>query len=73
MWLRLPSSLRDDGSGRIAWGNQIRSYVFHPYKMVKDHRTNAETSNIQKVMDGDLDQFIEANLRLNSQQNLDKS
>lgn len=43
----------------IAWGSQIRSYVFHPYNMVKDHRTNVETSNIQQVMDGALDPFIE--------------
>ncbi len=43
----------------IAWGSQIRSYVFHPYNMVKDHRTNEETSNIQQVMDGNLDRFIE--------------
>jgi len=43
----------------IAWGSQIRSYVFHPYNMVKDHRTNVETSNIQQVMDGSLDMFIE--------------
>ncbi len=42
----------------IAWGNQIRSYVFHPYNMVKDHRTNVETGNIQAVMDGNLDTFI---------------
>lgn len=42
----------------IAWGSQIRSYVFHPYNMVKDHRTQVETSNIQQVMDGDLDAFI---------------
>ena len=45
---------------KIEWGSQIRSYVFHPYNMVKDHRTNAETSNIQAVMDGDLDMFIKA-------------
>lgn len=47
----------------IAWGNQIRSYVFHPYQLVKDHRTNIESGNIQKVMDGDLDIFIEAVLK----------
>jgi len=47
---------------RIEWGSQIRSYVFHPYNMVKDHRTNEETSNIQAVMDGELDAFIFAYL-----------
>lgn len=49
---------------QIAWGSQIRSYVFHPYTMVKDHRTNVEVGNIQSVMDGDLDQYMNAELRL---------
>ncbi|EOR23161.1 peptide chain release factor 2 [Niallia nealsonii AAU1] len=47
----------------IGWGSQIRSYVFHPYSMVKDHRTNTEVGNTQSVMDGDLDIFINAYLR----------
>ena len=49
----------------IAWGSQIRSYVFHPYTLVKDHRTSVETSNGQAVMDGELDSFIEAYLKAN--------
>ncbi len=49
--------------GSISWGNQIRSYVFQPYRMVKDLRTGVETSNVQAVMDGDLDPFVNAWLR----------
>ncbi len=47
----------------IEWGSQIRSYVFHPYNMVKDHRTSVETGNVQAVMDGNLDQFMEGFLK----------
>jgi peptide chain release factor 2 len=49
---------------KIEWGSQIRSYVFHPYKMIKDHRTDFEVNNIQPVMDGDLDGFIKAYLMM---------
>ena len=49
----------------IAWGSQIRSYVFCPYTMVKDHRTNYETGNVQAVMDGEINEFIESYLKMN--------
>jgi len=47
----------------ISWGNQIRSYIMHPYSLVKDHRTNIETGNIQAVMEGDIDEFIDSFLK----------
>ncbi len=49
----------------ISWGNQIRSYIFHPYNLVKDHRTGVHTGNINAVMDGDIDEFIDGYLRWN--------
>lgn len=59
-------SLLKSGDKKIEWGSQIRSYVLHPYNMVKDHRTNYETSNTGAVLDGKIDDFIVANLILNS-------
>ena len=53
----------------IAWGSQIRSYVFCPYTLVKDHRTNFETGNVQAVMDGDINDFMIAYLKQNITQN----
>ena len=61
--LRKRNELKDAANSKkkkIEWGSQIRSYVFHPYKMIKDHRTDFETGNIQPVMDGELDGFIKA-------------
>lgn len=55
-------SMKSDHSG-IEFGSQIRSYVLHPYSLVKDHRTNYETSNVNKVLDGQIDEFIESNLK----------
>jgi peptide chain release factor 2 len=63
--LRKRNELKDAANSKkkkIEWGSQIRSYVFHPYKMIKDHRTDFETANIQPVMDGELDGFIKAYL-----------
>ena len=56
------NSIKSDHSG-IDFGSQIRSYVLHPYSLIKDHRTGYETSNVNKVLDGNLDEFIESNLK----------
>lgn len=56
----------EDSKSSIEWGSQIRSYVFHPYNMVKDHRTDHETGDVQGVMDGDLDDFMKSFLMVNS-------
>ncbi len=65
MELQKRNALKDAANSKkkkIEWGSQIRSYVFHPYKMIKDHRTDFETGNVQPVMDGELDGFIKAYL-----------
>ena len=63
---REEQAVREGEKSEIGWGNQIRSYVFQPYQMVRDLRTGHETGNIQAVMDGELDPFIEAFLRQNA-------
>ncbi len=68
--LRRREALKDATNAskkKIEWGSQIRSYVFHPYKMIKDHRTDYEVGNVQPVMDGELDDFIKAYLMMSAE------
>jgi len=72
--LRKKNELRDavnSSKKKIEWGSQIRSYVFHPYKMIKDHRTDFEVGNIQPVMDGGLDGFIKAYLMMEKESSVE--
>lgn len=67
---RKEMAVLEDSKSEIGFGSQIRSYVFHPYQLVKDHRTKEETGNTQAVMDGDIDLFIKAFLSQKKQTNL---
>ncbi len=57
-------NVANDEKKQIGWGSQIRSYILHPYKLIKDLRTNHETSNVNNVLDGDIDAFLEKSLSL---------